>query len=425
MAAPDRGRGQPDCKFKEQCRNPACWFKHPAERVRPSCRDKEKCTDGNCKYDHPPGWNAAEVMPRQTELAAPSKSKSCRFALECTRADCKYDHPFGWNATKPSSSGVQTQVDDTGRAPAQAQREVQKPADRAIIGRGGEAFNSLPGISGAREHVAKKERAETAGGVELEQGVKGAVAANARIYVHAQEQGGGDAVRGDLRITPKAEPLNASLCLCLEVRCTKRHAFPCQYGSECQRMGADKAGCQRRHLPFDSLLRWVLLRKNRNVPTDAIQLALKEIDALCRRAESEVRKYEQSDNGDSTASGQLQALKASHKELVNQRSVAEYALGRAVSRICGNSAIPAKIVSAASDSIKRELYRLRSLLPALAERRNIEKALSSHQFLVVKGSTGSGKSTQLPQYIADAPAFWGMQVRKGQLPFFFVYQLHP
>jgi HrpA-like RNA helicase len=34
-------------------------------------------------------------------------------------------------------------------------------------------------------------------------------------------------------------------------------------------------------------------------------------------------------------------------------------------------------------------------------RREFEKAVHAGQFIVVKGETGSGKSTQLPQYLAD------------------------
>ncbi len=49
----------------------------------------------------------------------------------------------------------------------------------------------------------------------------------------------------------------------------------------------------------------------------------------------------------------------------------------------------------------REVYRLQNALPALAMRREFEKAVHAGQFIVVKGETGSGKSTQLPQYLAD------------------------
>lgn len=54
---------------------------------------------------------------------------------------------------------------------------------------------------------------------------------------------------------------------------------------------------------------------------------------------------------------------------------------------------------------KRELFRLTSPLPALAKRQDFEKAVIENQFVVVMGQTGSGKSTQLTQYLADMPQF--------------------
>ena len=41
-------------------------------------------------------------------------------------------------------------------------------------------------------------------------------------------------------------------------------------------------------------------------------------------------------------------------------------------------------------------------LPILARREEILAALAAHQVLVVAGDTGSGKSTQLPQYCLQA-----------------------
>lgn len=59
---------------------------------------------------------------------------------------------------------------------------------------------------------------------------------------------------------------------------------------------------------------------------------------------------------------------------------------------------------------KRELFRLVARLPALAKRQHFEKALDENQFIVVMGQTGSGKSTQLTQYIADMTRFNGKYV---------------
>ncbi|TYZ63596.1 hypothetical protein PybrP1_002527 [[Pythium] brassicae (nom. inval.)] len=62
--------------------------------------------------------------------------------------------------------------------------------------------------------------------------------------------------------------------------------------------------------------------------------------------------------------------------------------------------------------LKREIYRLEGRLPALAKRLEIEAHLSSTstRFTVIQGQTGSGKSTQIPQYAADLPFFAGKRV---------------
>ena len=63
---------------------------------------------------------------------------------------------------------------------------------------------------------------------------------------------------------------------------------------------------------------------------------------------------------------------------------------------------------------------MKNRLPALAKRVEFEEAINSpQQFLVVMGQTGSGKSTQLVQYLADMPAFTGQSVS----PFFTVKRM--
>ncbi|OQR82251.1 hypothetical protein ACHHYP_16328 [Achlya hypogyna] len=50
---------------------------------------------------------------------------------------------------------------------------------------------------------------------------------------------------------------------------------------------------------------------------------------------------------------------------------------------------------------KRELYRFKARLPAYAKRNEIEAAVGASRYVVVQGQTGSGKSTQVPQYLAE------------------------
>lgn len=62
--------------------------------------------------------------------------------------------------------------------------------------------------------------------------------------------------------------------------------------------------------------------------------------------------------------------------------------------------------------VQREIFRLNHSLPSLSKRIQIEAYLTSRssRFLIIQGQTGCGKSTQLPQYIADHPSLHGKKV---------------
>ena len=111
-----------------------------------------------------------------------------------------------------------------------------------------------------------------------------------------------------------------------------------------------------------------------------------------------------------------EAEKARHIEKVKERQMEELkhqreAFCHSVLRTLKDvdSLFPAKV---ARLMILKDVARLQNKLPALAKRLELEEALSdeTNQFLIVKGQTGSGKSTQLPQYIADMPQFFGKKV---------------
>jgi len=57
--------------------------------------------------------------------------------------------------------------------------------------------------------------------------------------------------------------------------------------------------------------------------------------------------------------------------------------------------------------IRLELNRLESALPIYARKSDIIKKLKSDQVILVIGETGSGKSTQIPQYLLEVPEFKG------------------
>jgi len=54
-----------------------------------------------------------------------------------------------------------------------------------------------------------------------------------------------------------------------------------------------------------------------------------------------------------------------------------------------------------STEYKKEMLKQRTCLPAFAQQEAIVRAIAKHQVVVVEGETGSGKTTQVPQFILD------------------------
>lgn len=49
-----------------------------------------------------------------------------------------------------------------------------------------------------------------------------------------------------------------------------------------------------------------------------------------------------------------------------------------------------------------EIHRLRLKLPIIGEEQAIMEAISHHDVVIIAGETGSGKTTQLPQFLYEA-----------------------
>lgn len=86
-------------------------------------------------------------------------------------------------------------------------------------------------------------------------------------------------------------------------------------------------------------------------------------------------------------------------ELESQLTVYQSLKARAIKQIRNEYGIENKL--------NRELYRFQNKLPIFAKRLEIEKHIENplSRFLIIQGQTGSGKSTQIPQYFADHPKF--------------------
>jgi len=59
---------------------------------------------------------------------------------------------------------------------------------------------------------------------------------------------------------------------------------------------------------------------------------------------------------------------------------------------------------------QREEERKSSLLPILTKRNEFVRALLDNYVVIAVAETGSGKTTQLPQYCAESPEFRGQVI---------------
>jgi len=104
-------------------------------------------------------------------------------------------------------------------------------------------------------------------------------------------------------------------------------------------------------------------------------------------------------------------LQAAHDELVKQ----QIQFLRIIAELFSQ---PTTLDKPLINRLYRELFRVAPFnrdgksnrvntkpLPALAFRDDILQSLQRHQIIIVQGQTGSGKSTQLPQYLAEISAF--------------------
>ena len=56
----------------------------------------------------------------------------------------------------------------------------------------------------------------------------------------------------------------------------------------------------------------------------------------------------------------------------------------------------------AADRKKLSIQETRRSLPVWPFRKDLIEAIREHQVLIIEGETGSGKTTQIPQFLIDA-----------------------
>eukprot|EP01039_Chlorochromonas_danica_P006672 gene6672-7373_t len=220
-----------------------------------------------------------------------------------------------------------------------------------------------------------------------------------------------------------------SVSSCLEFRdcknflCNLRHdqqrKAKCKYGDSCNSL---KCGflhsrklcpnqycfCKYRHLkePIETLLVRKAHEKIMNVAKNVDLARKSHLEKLREEmlVSSELSLLMAPDQGTEETveeEAQLTVTNARIRELREQLSYFDECVASQLEQLF-TSGIPTRTKALCAARIHREIGRLRAALPALSKRREIEAALrEDHQYMVVIGATGSGKSTQLPQYALE------------------------
>ena len=95
-------------------------------------------------------------------------------------------------------------------------------------------------------------------------------------------------------------------------------------------------------------------------------------------------------------------LEAQREEYVHKLMYIEAVLTNVEKQTSASKIIPLESgINLLGDEFVKEHRRMIQGLPIYAWRSNITEVIKNNQFVVLKGETGSGKSTQLPQYILE------------------------
>ncbi|CAF4632576.1 unnamed protein product [Rotaria socialis] len=86
------------------------------------------------------------------------------------------------------------------------------------------------------------------------------------------------------------------------------------------------------------------------------------------------------------------------KELVDQLRI----FNAVIEPLCAVDPFELVNIRSHLNRLSREINRFTNCLPIYAQRQDLIKTIRSNRVIILKADTGSGKSTQLVQYLSDA-----------------------
>ena len=125
---------------------------------------------------------------------------------------------------------------------------------------------------------------------------------------------------------------------------------------------------------------------------------IEKIDSLLSIAEEQLQKTDDNDEEYNGSDDERDTL----EELRSQKYEFQSAINRLTTEF--NSILSSGIYNnyeRIQKQLERELKRWQSRLPIYARRSDIIKKLKTNQVFILKADTGSGKSTQIVQYLCD------------------------
>lgn len=389
------------CQNWLACQQYTCQLRHAKNRTRP-CRGGSRCSRiaaGRCSFLHP--MNASDKVGAGSLLDAPARSEP-----------------------KPKNVGDQSPLIAAPRPPRSVPADYQAPSappqkqvgqvssTRALLDKGPTRRQQDGGGNGA--NVGKCKFPETCfnGECLCSHTVQRCPAWDTCGFWkcslrHSQQRrrscksGAFCRNRDDgcaFFHPPKPVCRYGAKCLHADTTCMYLHPAMCTEGNNCP----ERMLCKMRHprSPVEALLRTTAPKGLGALFKEVQVVRAAHNQKMLLAKEKLMRSLALPPEDKATEAVKKEVMQTIKEQLLELQVQQDYFDNWLVATV---RSVSERIVetTVAKHRIQREIFRLANALPALSRRAEVEALLVENQFLVVKGETGSGKSTQLPQYIQE------------------------
>lgn len=407
-------RGPPPCRDRLACSRADCYYWHPPgqravvpRRPAPPCREAARCRRADCTFTHPPE-RSSPPSPADSSSASPTPRlaavvplhNACRNGLECTRLGCHFAHPQGFvapskQAAAPSASLRGPITASTATAPRPLHNACRYGAActlRACY------FN----------HPPRDERSQPKPVAVCMFGAKCKNAACTRRHPEAARgKQRGRAANWEAEEPSKSSPPRPSAPQQVLLHASLRElqqltVLPLRVHDKLIRE-------QEQELARRDLEEEIAAPRagSEDDGSDSGSVASAVSDSSVRssgsmRSEADVSPDEE---GEAERAASKEVLHAKLTELQQQRQEFSDAIERIFAQLtpAERSSPAPPVLLRVRGLVQREVKRLQAALPIYAVRSELLSSIHQHAASILQAMTGSGKSTQLVQYLIDQP----------------------